>query len=178
MSDICPLCGKQGRVEKLRTPVRTGWRCCGACGQIWVTAPELDPFSAIVASPAVFARAQPGERPPNGRLRALRFAVRLPVRYRAAGSLEWSEGLTENISRSGVFFRVEGADERDPTPWLSQSTPMEMVLEVSGRTKDEGDLEIRCEGRVVRTMSPEMPGLLPGVGVAVRSYRLHTAAAA
>jgi hypothetical protein len=86
MSDICPHCGKQGQVASIREQASEAWRCCGACGQTWVTAPELDAFSAIVASPAVFVRAQPDTCPPDGQLRALRFAVRLPVRYRVGGS--------------------------------------------------------------------------------------------
>ena len=54
------------------------------------------------------------------RLRAARFMMRTPVRYRLVGDSEWHEGQTENISRSGVLFRVERASE--------PSAPIEMRL--------------------------------------------------
>jgi hypothetical protein len=179
MGDICPHCGKQGRVESLRTPARSPWRCCAGCGETWVAAPELDPFSAILASPAVFARPQPDQCPEHGAIRALRFAVRLPVHYRLAGTKQWSEGLTENISRSGVLFRVEAEAEgySVTSEMPDQKSRMEILLHVSGQRAGDEGIDIRCEGQVVRTLLPEMPGLLPGIAVAVRHYRLQAAAA-
>ena len=177
MNDICPHCGTQGRVESLRTPARSTWRCCGECSQTWVAAPELDAFSAIVASPAVFARPQPDQCPEHGIVRALRFAVRLPVRYRLAGTQQWSDGLTENISRSGVLIRIEADEDRAAMDAPGPPSRMEILLQVPSQRAGAEGLEIRCEGQVVRTVPPEMPGLLPAIAVAVRHYRLQAAAA-
>lgn len=58
-----------------------------------------------------------------------------------------------------------------------QDSRMEILLHVPGQQAGDEGLEIRCEGQVVRTLPPEIPGLLPGIAVAVRNYRLQAAAA-
>ena len=55
--------------------------------------------------------------------RALRFPLRLPLRYRAVAEGTWREGLTENISRSGVLFRAQDL--------LQVSTPVELSFRLS-----------------------------------------------
>ena len=79
--------------------------------------------------------------------RATRFDVPVPLRYRLAGTAAWSEGRIENISRSGLLFRVERP--------LPVDTPVEMTfaLPVGPTGRD-----LLCRGRVVRTV--------PGAGVA------------
>jgi hypothetical protein len=71
--------------------------------------------------------------------RAPRFALQLPVRYRAAGE-QWHEGRIENISRSGMLFWA-----RHP---LDIDVPLEMsfVLPVGPQS-----LGIVCRGRIVRS---------------------------
>ena len=77
------------------------------------------------------------------RLRAARFMMRTPVRYRLVGDSEWHEGQTENISRSGVLFRVERASE--------PSAPIEMRLVLPVTLAGEAAASIVCLGRIVRT---------------------------
>src|SRR5438093_1219765 len=49
-------------------------------------------------------------------MRATRFPLRLPVRYRPLGKPEWRQGQTENISHSGALFRVEAPLPVDTPP--------------------------------------------------------------
>jgi PilZ domain len=76
--------------------------------------------------------------------RAARFSLRLPIRYRTVGEAGWKDGVTENISRSGVLFRAADL--------LRVDTPIEMrlVLPVAGRTEQLP--EILCQGHIVRTV--------------------------
>src|SRR5262249_57940628 len=40
-------------------------------------------------------------------MRSARFPLRFPVRYRRLGEPGWHQGVTQNISRSVVLFRVD-----------------------------------------------------------------------
>ena len=40
-------------------------------------------------------------------MRAHRYPLELPLRYRSLGDQSWSTGTTANISRSGVLFQGE-----------------------------------------------------------------------
>lgn len=78
---------------------------------------------------------------PRLKQRAPRFVVRVLVRYRELGDRDWKTGVTENISRSGVLFRVPKAAE--------VRSILEMMIVLPG---DEADSEVRavCLGHVVR----------------------------
>jgi hypothetical protein len=74
--------------------------------------------------------------------RAARFIMETPVRYRIVGDIDWRQGQTENISRSGVLFRVERA--------LVPSASIEMRLALPVTLAGEAAASIVCLGRVVR----------------------------
>jgi len=82
------------------------------------------------------------ERLAWGLPRALRFALRVPVCFRAKGQNEWRQGRTENMSRSGVLFT---SDET-----LRTQEDVEMVFVLPVAAEDESTVVIACEGRVVR----------------------------
>lgn len=42
-------------------------------------------------------------------VRAPRYSVAMPLKYRRVGEQEWHAGVVENISQSGVFFRGDRA---------------------------------------------------------------------
>ena len=75
-------------------------------------------------------------------LRARRFATELPCRYREAGSRVWYEGLTVNISVSGVLFRAAQA--------LQSPTAIEMTVALPAVLPGAAAAEIRCRGLIVR----------------------------
>lgn len=47
-------------------------------------------------------------------VRATRYAVAMPLKYRRVGEQEWHAGVVENISQSGIFFRGDrGLNEEE-----------------------------------------------------------------
>jgi len=68
--------------------------------------------------------------------------MRTPVRYRLVGDSNWHQGQTENISRSGLLFRVERASE--------PRAPIEMRLALPVTLDGEAAASIVCFGRIVR----------------------------
>ncbi len=100
---------------------------------------------------------QPGKR-------ARRFALHLPVHFRAADSPTWLEGTTENISYTGVLFLS--------TSPVAPETPLELRLRVAMGTKARGPTEIRCKGTVVRLEQRILPQSPIALGVAIKDYRI------
>lgn len=74
--------------------------------------------------------------------RAMRFSMEMPIRYRKAGEAPWHEGVTENMSRSGVLFRS------DCTMDASAEVMMDFILPVEA--PGGAGAEVECHGRVVR----------------------------
>jgi hypothetical protein len=42
-------------------------------------------------------------------VRATRYTVAMPLKYRRVGEEEWHTGVAENISQTGIFFRTDRA---------------------------------------------------------------------
>jgi hypothetical protein len=40
-------------------------------------------------------------------VRAARYTVAVPLKYRRVGEQEWHTGVVENISQTGIFFRAD-----------------------------------------------------------------------
>ena len=140
------------------------WLYCNLCGHLWRRLdPELDAFSLILASRAAGAKPIEEARPPNGIPRASRFIVRLPMRYRTAGDLDWRNGVTENISRSGILFRPERA--------IEPKMPVDMILVLPGVVAGEPPSRLRCQGEIVRT-EVDASDTAPSAAAAVADYRL------
>jgi PilZ domain len=76
-------------------------------------------------------------------MRARRFPLTLPIRCRRAGEAGWIDGLTINISSSGVLFRTS-----EP---LDVNTQIEMRIVLGESPARNG--ELRCDGHVVRIES-------------------------
>lgn len=83
------------------------------------------------------------------------------MRYHVIGDV-WHEGVTENISRTGVLIRA------------AQVAPLgaevDIILTVPSGILSELDGEIICAGGVVRLV-PEADGQSPGFGVVFRKCR-------
>jgi hypothetical protein len=96
-------------------------------------------------------------------VRAPRFTIEIPFYFRRRGEGSWRQGMTDNISRSGVLFRTD-----EP---LADRTPIEMhfalPLQLSGRP---GAL-VACRGLVVRAVPAGSAGALPGVAATITRYR-------
>jgi PilZ domain-containing protein len=77
--------------------------------------------------------------------RAVRFAIEVPVRFRALGQLEWLSGQSVNISRSGVLFRADQI--------LLPETHVELILPLPVKLLGESGAQVVCSGDVVRTLA-------------------------
>lgn len=97
--------------------------------------------------------------------RAPRFSLQLPVHYRPLGGSAWSDGITENISRSGVLFRTATI--------LEINTPIEMRVVLPIGTSPERFTEVVCTGRVLRTVGVSGADARPGLAAAITDYRLE-----
>lgn len=95
--------------------------------------------------------------------RARRFALQLPVRYRAPGNGGWQTARTENVSCTGMLLR--GAEALEPT------VPVEVVLVLEMDAIGTVSTEVLCVGKVVRKVQPGGRADLPGVAVHIDDYR-------
>lgn len=95
------------------------------------------------------------------RPRAPRFRMHLPLRYRSGESDAWLQGTTENISASGVLFRVDHLKERGTPIEMSLLMPKEIVGRFTSR--------VICRGCVVRTVAATDGGLL-AMAATIASY--------
>ena len=88
------------------------------------------------------SRTSSQSRKPTWVPRARRLKLDTPVRYRAKGQTLWHEGVIENLSQSGVLFRVE-----EPLP---QNTLLEMIFEMPEEISGQKNSNVLCQGRVTR----------------------------
>ena len=95
-------------------------------------------------------------------MRAPRFPLHMAVRFRRTGDSGWLEGQTENISCSGVLFRVDNALPDKANVELRLALPLEW-----GRVQPP---EVFCRGRVVRTVSIPDDALSFGAVVRIEDY--------
>ena len=79
-------------------------------------------------------------------MRAPRYSLHLSLRYRRVGEATWHTGETQNISRSGVFFRTD-----DP---IELHTPIELSVALTTDPVPRAAAQVHCRGRVVRTVVP------------------------
>ena len=96
-------------------------------------------------------------------MRAPRFALKLPVRYRFAGDPRWREGITENISYSGVLFRAEGL--------IDVNTPIELRVALPVDVRERAHPEVFCHARIVRSVSPSEGDPRPGLAASIEQYQ-------
>jgi PilZ domain len=94
-------------------------------------------------------------------MRAPRFPLELPIRCRRAGEDDWIDGVTINISRSGVLFRTSAP--------LDVDTTVEMRIALRGLSAQTG--ELRCDGRIVRIASADPT--TPSMAAAFSGYDLR-----
>ncbi len=94
--------------------------------------------------------------------RARRFAIRLSVRYRTEGHVEWYKGQVENISESGVLFETEHV--------LPVNTPIEFKFLLPPTMPDMLSAEVLCRGHIVRTVPVSKERSISAVAATIASY--------
>ena len=118
--------------------------------------PEVNMASRSAGSAASYQNRIPA-------FRAQRFKLNLPVRYRLLGDEAWSQGTTENISRSGMLFSVEKL--------LEPSTQVEISLVLPPEIAGLSAAEVVCRGEVVRTSQRE--GVTGNPALAAKILQYH-----
>lgn len=100
----------------------------------------------------------------NGR--AKRFALRFPVYFRPPDSPTWLEGMTENISYTGVLFHSESPS------LLEVESTVELRLQIAVAAQGQDPAEIRGKGVVVRLERKGVPEIPVVMAVAMRDCRI------
>lgn len=98
-------------------------------------------------------------------VRAQRFQLHLPLRYRRLGESQWHLGTTENISRSGLLFR--GDDVLQPNSQLEIN--LVLPTEIAGLS----GTEVVCRGEVVRTVDPQGSAVSPALAARILQYHFQ-----
>ncbi len=98
-------------------------------------------------------------------LRAQRFRLHLPLRYREIGAAEWRAGTTEDISRSGMLFQAEAL----VLPNVQLEINLVLPPEIAGLTS----AEVLCRGEVVRTLGAEAPAMKPKLAAKILQYEFQ-----
>ena len=112
------------------------------------------------AEPQPAVRAQ--QMPP---VRAQRFQLHLPLRYRRLGDKQWHVGTTENISRSGLLFRGDDA--------LQPNCQLEINLVLPTEIAGLSGTEVVCRGEVVRTVDPQGDTMSPALAARILQYHFQ-----
>jgi two-component system, cell cycle sensor histidine kinase and response regulator CckA len=94
--------------------------------------------------------------------RARRFNLQIPLKYRLVGERSWSQGTTENISRSGVLFRAEKV--------IQPQTQLEINLVLPPEITGLSRAEVICRGEVVRAVHSELPTMNPALAAKILRY--------
>ena len=98
-------------------------------------------------------------------LRAQRFNLQLPLKYRLAGAGDWRKGTTENISRSGLLFRAEEV--------IPPKARLEINLVLPPQIAGLSATEVFCRGEVVRALEPERPAMSPALAAKILEYKFQ-----
>ena len=99
----------------------------------------------------------------SGLERAPRYEMQMDMRYRAASETEWRDAQIENISRSGVLFRV------GETLKVSELVEMRFLLPPGMAGKESA--EVLCQGWVVRSSPPAAEEQLHLMAAKILEYR-------
>ena len=173
---VCPGCHAVTNMAALDgATTDDNWFQCGTCGHLWRhNGLDVDPFELIISTRAASVTPCGEYRPPHGVPRAARYRVRLPLRYRLASDMEWRTGQTENVSPSGLLFRIQHSGNLFPDDALvAPNQRVEILVELPPSERQGG--RIRCHGEVVRQNDPEAPDMLPTVAASVAGYQFAAA---
>jgi PAS domain S-box-containing protein len=97
--------------------------------------------------------------------RAQRFNMQVPLRYRPMGEVEWRDGTTENISRSGLLFRAEEA--------LQPTVQLEISLVLPPEIAGLASAEVVCRGEIVRTVAGGNATTIPALAAKILQYQFQ-----
>jgi len=100
--------------------------------------------------------------------RARRYQVAFAIRYRQREQRRWQNGVTKNVSASGVLFGEAARDRR-----LQLDAPLEMDLTIPSDLPGGVGTHIFCSGRVSRIVDPGVADKPRTVAATIAKYRLR-----
>ncbi len=119
-------------------------------------------FARALDAAGVNTRALPETWRTGAVRRARRYAARMAVGGRAWAGGPSFQGITENVSRTGVLFRT------DTSPPPPVGTTLDLTLDLPRPTRDGLPPVVTLRGDVVRvTLDTDFGEMLPAVAVAV-----------
>jgi PilZ domain len=98
-------------------------------------------------------------------VRAQRFNLHVPLKYRLVGQIDWREGSTENISRSGMLFRAQ-----ELIPLHSQ---LDINLVLPSQIAGLAATEVVCLGEVVRALERDQFTTSPALAARILRYQFQ-----
>ena len=98
-------------------------------------------------------------------MRAQRFNLHLPLRYRRVGEQGWRQGTTSNISRSGLLFDAEEV--------LQPNVQLEINLVLPAEIAGLSPTEVVCKGEVVRSVESEGATTSPSLAAKILQYHFQ-----
>jgi PilZ domain-containing protein len=151
----------------------TNYQVCVHCGAKysydWETMRRVAPLAGEEDDAAAHKRGSHNRKCGTKRAwqpRERRLQHRVAVQFRTSSKYVWIDGMTENISRSGLLFRSPKAIEAGAAIELDFDMPQEIT--------GEGSARVLCEGKVVRveavplTRSNKQPTFL--VACSIKQY--------
>jgi len=97
--------------------------------------------------------------------RARRYEIGTVIRYRVRGERDWHEGMTENISISGVLIRTDRS--------LDSQTAIEMRFFLPVELDGECAAEVFCRGFVIRSSKCRVPAGTFTIAARIMHSRFH-----
>ncbi len=115
--------------------------CANAYQYDWKTMRRGERVDEPVEETTIVRR-RTGQRQPTWTPRARRVKLNVPIRYRGKNLSTWYEGITQNISQSGVMFH--GPQQ------LPVNALIEFIFEMPEEISGQQDRTVLCQGRMVR----------------------------
>ncbi len=121
------------------------------------------PFPPGVAMSVHTAQAKQTHQP--SLLRAQRFQLQLPLKYRRLDEEKWHDGETRNISRSGLLFQAEDL--------LQPHVVLEINLVLPAEIAGLSATEVVCRGEIVRSVEPGAEKMPPALAAKILQYQFQ-----
>jgi hypothetical protein len=115
----------------------------------------------LEAEPGIKRRAH--TKKPSWVPRARRLKLDTPVRYRVKNLGNWSEGIIDNISQSGVLFHGPAQ--------LAINTLVEMVFEMPEEISGQKNSNVLCQARIIRSKEARDTEAGLGLAAAILDYK-------
>jgi two-component system, cell cycle sensor histidine kinase and response regulator CckA len=123
---------------------------------------EILDSARLAAGASASLQADSAARGKEPSMRAPRFQLQLPLKYRRLDEEKWHDGETRNISRSGLLFEAEDL--------LQPKVQLEINLVLPAEIAGLSPTEVICRGEIVRTAAEQIP---PALAAKILQYHFQ-----